>query len=1454
MPEPPQQPGGRTREDLGEVLRPAGDKAECSQSREQSLEATSIYTPKPETDHMQSVPPARPDGSTPGSDAQAKVKPGPLPPAFGRYEVRNILGKGAFGIVYLGHDTQLDRPVAIKVRRAQSGAGLESVEQFLGEARRVARLRHPGIVTVHDVGVQENEVYIVSDYIAGTSLRQWLDTQRPTWQEAARITAAMADALAHAHAQLTVHRDVKPANIILTPDRQPVLVDFGLGIDDSGAGSYRRTSLGTPRYMSPEQFAGEAHRIDGRTDIYSLGVVLYEMLCGLLPFRVSESAELRRQVCEDEPQPPRQLAGDLPRELERICLKALAKRMQDRYTTAADFADELRGVLAKSASQTAAPPAGLTLASPSSETPASQGSVGGTDSSIRRARRAERRQITILCCGCATFKSEEYLERLDDEDKVEVLRAFQQMWDAAINRFEGITLQSTDEGIVACFGYPIAHEDAVRRAARAALGILEATVTLNQTLQCKYKLTLAPWLGIHTGFAVAEITAEHSVSVVGEARNIAARLGDMAEPGAIVCTDAAERLIHGYFDCDSLGRHKIKGVSQPVALHRVKGESGARSAIDVALPVGLTPLTGRDHEVNLLKDRWEQAQEGMGQIVLIIGEAGLGKSRLVYTMKQHIDAVSTNAASSKAERASQTSSARALEVQNAPTVEWRCSPQSQNSGLFPAVDFFERFLGFGREESPDQKFTKLVSHLEEYERAEPDVVPLLASLLSLPVGGRFPPLNLSPVRQKERTLEVLQQWLRSYSARQPVLFVVEDLHWVDASTLEFLTLFVNQGLHDRVLTLLTFRPEFKTPWPAVAHQTSLALTRLTRRQIAEMMRKKTGIENISDTLVQQVVNRTSGVPLFVEEFTRMIQESGMLEKGADESGRARPLAPREIPATLQDLVMARLDRIASDKEVVQLGATLGREFSHELLAAVSPLPAPELEAELAKLVQAELLYQKGRPPRCTYVFKHALLEDAAYNSLVRSKRQLFHQRIGEVLEARFAQTTEIQPELLAHHFTEAGLTRKAVDYWLKAGLRCRARSAEVEAIGHLTKGIELIEHLDASRERDELELSFQSQLGTAYLSTRGYAAPEVGPCFLRARALCERVGQPEQLFAVMWGTWAWHVVRGDFRLCMDLAAEAMELAAKLNDPGIMMEALFTPGLTMLYRAEFAGARDNCGKAVAEFDDRERTKTWAVHTGQNSSVTHRCYLSLALWHLGFPDQALARNLEMVELARAVGHPFSLTYALHHTGWLHQHCRLGVEAQAAGEEEIQIATEQGFAFWQATGTLYRAAGLLQQGHRQAALPLLVKGLSAYRATGAGLALPFYYSILGDAYTQAGNFDEALKVLDNGLAIADKNDDWFQYAELHRLKGELLRLRSPDSPTEAESCFVQALNTARLQGSKSWELRVTMSLCRLWQEQGRRSEAYRALSQIYGWFTEGFSTPDLMDAKALLEELGS
>jgi predicted ATPase len=857
-----------------------------------------------------------------------------------------------------------------------------------------------------------------------------------------------------------------------------------------------------------------------------------------------------------------------------------------------------------------------------------------------------------------------------------------------------------------------------------------------------------------------------------------------------------------------------------------------------------TPLTGRDTELGLLKDRWEQAQEGMGQVVLVIGEAGLGKSRLVQTLVQFVQGKGTDSPIERGEQSAE-------RTDNSPIlIDWRCSEHFQNSELYPVTDYLDRFIATGREETAADHFERLARHLEDCNLGRPEMVALFAKLLLLPADERYPESVLPPARERERTFSALREWLLARSRARSVLFIVEDLHWVDASTLEFLTQFISEGPHDRILTVLTFRPEFRTPWPALAHQTNLALNRLTRRQVADWMRRDAG-DDLPEGLLAQIYTRSAGVPLLVEEFSRMARESIMFESTGLPAPIDSPIKLNELPATLEDLIVARLDQMSCDRDVVQIAATIGHEFDYSLLAAVVSVDEATLQRELAKLLSAGILYATGQPPASVYTFKHVLIEEALYSAISEARRRQFHLKVAEVIETRFGHLLEMQPEMVAEHLAVAGATERAIGFCLKAGMRSRDRFAHTEAINHLSKGLKLLETLGPSAPRDTRELELLGPLGTAYIAARGYAAPEVGPIFHRARVLCERLEQRPELFTMMWGNFAYHIVRGDFLICSELADEAIVFGERFQYPGILMEALFLKGITRLYRGDFAGAREDCARAIEEYDDRERTAYWARMVGEDAGVTHRCYLALALWHLGFADQALALNQEMVQLARSINHPFSLEYALHHTGWLHQHCRLGAKAQAAGDEQIRIATEQAFLFWHASGTLYSASGMLLQGRLEPGIRLLQSGLDAYRATGAELAVPYYLSILVDACLRAGRLAEARAALAEALSLIERNDERFQEAELQRLEGELVLAESANQ-TMAMECFQRAVATARRQESKAWELRAMTSLARLWRKQGRSEKAFEALSAVHGSFTEGFTTPDLVDAAALLESL--
>ena len=629
-----------------------------------------------------------------------------------------------------------------------------------------------------------------------------------------------------------------------------------------------------------------------------------------------------------------------------------------------------------------------------------------------RPAEAERRQLTVLFCDLVD--STALASQLDPEDLREVVRAYQETCAKVIARFEGHIAQYLGDGLLVYFGYPLAHEDDAQRAVRAGLGMVEALGQLNIRLKQDRGVELAVRLGIHTGLVVVgEVgggTRQEQLAL-GETPNLAARLQGIAAPNTVVISAATVHLLGGFFACQSLGTPALKGLAQPLEVYRVLYESTARSRLEAAGSTGLTPLVGREQEVGLLRERWAQVKDGIGQVILLSGEAGIGKSRLVQVLTEHV----------------------AAEPQ-AWLTPCQCSPYYQNTALYPMIELLERVaLRFDREESPQQKLRKLEGFLVQYGLPLTEAVPLFAALLSLPLGTDYAPLTVSPEQQKQQTLHALLTILLRIAAQQPVLFVMEDLHWVDPTTLEFLTLLVDQGPTARILALWTFRPDFSPPWTGRSHLTQVTLHRLPRQQATEMTDRVAHGKALPTEVVEQVVAKTDGVPLFVEELTKMVLESGLLQEREDRYELTGPLPPLAIPTTLHDSLMARLDRLATVKGLAQLGAALGREFSYALLQAVSPWDEETLQRGLHQLVEAEFLYQRGLPPQATYLFKHALIQETAYQSLLRSTRQQYHQRIAQVLEARFPATSETQPELLAHHYTEAGLREQALPYWQQAG-------------------------------------------------------------------------------------------------------------------------------------------------------------------------------------------------------------------------------------------------------------------------------------------------------------------------------------------------------------------------------------------------------------------------------------
>jgi class 3 adenylate cyclase/predicted ATPase len=1042
---------------------------------------------------------------------------------------------------------------------------------------------------------------------------------------------------------------------------------------------------------------------------------------------------------------------------------------------------------------------------------------------------AERRQLTVLFCDLVD--STRLASQLDPEDWRDVVREYQRVCTDVIQRYDGHIAQLLGDGLLIYFGYPHAHEDDAQRAVRTGLGILDAMGNLNTHLQQAKSIPLALRLGIHTGLVVVGDMGgpgRQEQLALGEVPNIASRIEGLAEANTVAISEASYRLVQGYFDCEALGKQTLRGVTNPVQVYRVLQESGARGRLDVAVTRGLTPLVGRESEVTLLLERWEQAKAGHGHVVLLTGDAGIGKSRLVQMLKDH--------------------------VAQEPHVRWECRSVQyyQNTALYPLTDLFQRLLRFEAHETPDTKLEKLTHALSQYRLPLEESVQLFAPLLSVPVPEQaYPSLNLSPQRMRQRTLEALVAILLEQAERHPVLFIVEDLHWTDPTTRELLNLVIEQTPTASLLTLLTCRPTFQPTWSHKSYLSEVTVNRLSHAQVEQIVNRMTDGKALPTEVLQQIIAKTDGVPLFVEEMTKAILESGSLKEVDNHYELTGALSTFAIPATLQDSLMARLDRLVTAKAVAQYAAVIGRQFSYDLLHAVSQLDAAMLQQELGRLVEAEIVYQRGVLPHATCVFKHALIQDAAYESLLKSTRQQYHQRIAQVLEDQFAELVATQPELLAHHYTEAGLIAQAVDYWQKAGQSAAQRSAYVEAIAHLRQGLALFETLPETPQRLQRAVDMHITLGVSLIATKGWAAPEVRKTYTSARQLCEHLDEPHQLFPVLWGLWSYYLVRAEYQTAHTLGEQLLTLAQQTQDAAMLLVAHRTLGATLFFLGVAASASTHLAQGIA-LDDPQQHHASTFLYGEDTGVVCRSHATAALWSLGYPDQGLARNEEAVTLAQRMVHPYTLCYVLNMAVLLHQLRREMRVAQERAEALISLAKEQGFSYMMAVGSLLRGWTLAQQGQAQEGIEQMHQGLRAFRATGAEIVRPYWLVLLAEAHGTIGQPETGLTMLTEALALVDTTGERWYEPELYRLKGELLLQQSLDHQGEAEACFHKALNIARSQQAKSFELRTATSLARLWQRQGKRQEAHDLLAPVYNWFTEGFTTADLKDAKALLDEL--
>jgi class 3 adenylate cyclase/predicted ATPase len=1039
---------------------------------------------------------------------------------------------------------------------------------------------------------------------------------------------------------------------------------------------------------------------------------------------------------------------------------------------------------------------------------------------------AERRQVTVMFSDLVG--STALATGMDPEDLREIFSAYQKCVADTVQRYDGFVARYMGDGVLVYFGYPRAHEDDAERAVRAGLELVIAVAAL------KSRVPLQTRIGIATGLVVVGeligLGDTRERAIVGKTPNLAARLQGIAEANMVVICEGTRRLLGNLFALEDLGPKELRGLTDPTRAWAALRASSAEGRFEAMHATGLTTLIGRDEETELLRLRWSRAKTGEGQVLLLSGEAGIGKSRLTAALLE------------------------CLADEPHLRLRYFCSPQRTSSALYPIIGQMERAAGLAHDDTPQARLDKFDAMLAKTSTSMQDAG-LFAEMLSLPNDGRYPAPELTPQQRRQRTLDALNSQMEALSRSSPVLMIFEDAHWSDPTSLEALGRAVDRIQALPVLLIVTFRPEFEPPWIGRPYVTVLTVDRLAHRYVDAMIDQVVGDKLLPVSIRRDIIERTDGIPLFVEEMTKAVLETES-EDEARRTAASVPSSAPAVPASLHASLMARLDRLDRAKELAQIGAAIGREFSHSLLAAVVCKPEAELGSGLDRLIQAGLLYRQGVPPRATYLFKHSLIQDAAYGTLLREPRRALHARIAETLESQFAEITENQPELLAGHCIQAGQIEKAALLWGKAGQRSAQRSALVEAIQQITLALDQIATLPATPALRREEIKLQVALIPQLLPVKGYSAPESKAAVERARLLIEQaeaLGEPPEdpllLFFVLYGPWVANYVGSKCDVGRELAVQFLALAEKQTATAPLMIGHRLMGISLLDTGDIVGALAHLDRALALYDAAEH-RHLAARFGHDARVAALSIQSMALSVLGFRDAALAATERAVKEARKIGQA-GLMYALNTASITHVLCGNYAEANAIIDELITLTDRTGSLFWAAWGIMQRGCVLALTGKASDAVQTITSGFTAWRATGSTTLMPSYLSYLAGAHAELGQFDKATLCIGEAMIAAEAKERWYE-AEVNRIAGEIALLAPQPDMAKAEAYFERALAVAREQQAKSWELRAAMSMARLRRVQGKRDEAHRVLAPVYGWFTEGFDTLDLKDAKVLLGEL--
>ncbi|MDF0676669.1 MAG: adenylate/guanylate cyclase domain-containing protein [Nitrospira sp.] len=1042
---------------------------------------------------------------------------------------------------------------------------------------------------------------------------------------------------------------------------------------------------------------------------------------------------------------------------------------------------------------------------------------------------AERRQLTIMFCDLVG--STALASQLDPEDLQTAIRRFLDTCSQAISRFNGYIAKYMGDGLLVYFGYPHAYEHDAERAVHAGLAVLDLVKTLPREYPAQQAFEVAARIGIATGHViVGEVMGEETAkerSVFGETPNLAARLQALAAPNQLVVDSTTKRLVGSEFEFADRGAYSLKGFETPVHVWQVLSIKPSASRFESYRAGRLGHFIGREHETALLLGRWHEAVCGEGQVVILCGEAGIGKSRMVRSLRDR------------------------LAEEGYQTIQFQCSPYHTNTALYPVITYLRQAAGLTGEDTPPTQLRKLDALALDSGIDDRTTVSLLADLLSIRTDDLRPPPNVSSEKRKEMTLEAFVQQLQRLAGRCPTLFIVEDAHWLDPTTMDLLTRIIDRIQPMRVLLIIAFRPDFKPVWADYGHVTFLTLSRLPRRHSVELLGSLTGGKSLPLEVEQAILAKTDGVPLYIEELTKNLLESGLLTEEKDSFILKAPLRDLSIPDSLQALLMERIDRLGPAKEIVQMGASIGREFSYELLRETVDVTEGELKTALDLLKASGLIFQEGDIPAAKYLFKHGLIQDAAYSTLPKKSRRFLHARIAKALESRFAERVKSEPELLAYHYEQAGAINSAVQYWHLAAQRDAARSADAEALSHFNRTLHLLETLPQSQERNALELDLLIARGAPLLTLRGYASDEIEHNYLRARSLSQENPGSERYFLSIWGLWVFQLVRGPLAKACTLADSLLSWANHQQNPDPLIRAHESVGSTYSFLGRFDEAKGHLRQAKSLYDpDRHRSQT--LPYTQDPGITARIMLARTLWILGEIDEVEALVTEAIAMARELEHPYTLAFTLATASWVCSTLRDTNRTLSLTEEAILLSTKHSFEVPLAWAMSFQGWALAEQG-KETGLERLAEGLSVARRAKASLNNTYTLALLAESHLRNQHIAEGLAAIQQAQELAVTQGERCWQAELLRLKGELLVAQSDPPIVAAEQCFSEAVQVARDQRARMLELRAAAGLARLLRKLNKPDIARRTLDSICSRFSEQGSNPDLMEAQKILAQLG-